>query len=43
MGQILILIPYFLFLAIFILLLGPGYLLSEAQLMQLIKELKNHV
>ena len=40
--QNLILILYFLSLAIIILLLGPGCLLSIVQLMQLIKELNDH-
>ena len=43
MRQNLILILYFLSLAILILLLGPGYLLSVVQLMQLIKELNDHI
>ena len=34
---------YFLSLAILILLLGPGYLLSVVRLMQLIKELNDHI
>ena len=43
MTQNLILILYFPFLAILILLLGPGYLLSVVQLIQLIKELNDHI
>ena len=43
MRQNLILISYFLSLAILILLLGPGYFLSVVQLMQLIKELNDHI
>ena len=39
----LILILYFLSLAILILLLGPGYSLSVAQLMQLIRKFNNHI
>ena len=43
MRQILILILYFLSLAILILILVPAYLLSLVQLMQLIKELNDHI
>ena len=43
MRQNLILILYFLSLAIPILLLRPGYLLSVVQLMQLITELNDHI
>ena len=43
MSHNLILILYILSLAILILLLGPGYLLSVVQLMQLIKELNNNI
>ena len=43
MGQNLVLTLYFLSLAILILLLGPGYLLSVVQLMQLNKELNDHL
>ena len=43
MRQNLILILYFLSLAILILLLGPGFLLSVVQLMQLIKEINGHI
>ena len=43
MRQDLIVILYFLSFAILILLLGPGYLLNVVQLMQLIKELNDHI